>query len=66
MGSKGTYGQLIGTFEELNGSIRESVRACRLPKGTYGGLMGRRMQTGLKNVPLIEKCQFLSNCDEIW
>ena len=39
MGSKGTYGQLIGTFEELNGSIRESVRACKLPKGTYGGLM---------------------------
>ena len=38
MGSKGTYGLLFGTFEELNGTFRESVRACRRPKGTYGGL----------------------------
>ena len=57
MGSKGTYGQLIGTFEELIGSIRESVRACRLPKGTYGGLMVTYIyKHGQENANWLKKC----------
>ena len=39
MGSKVNYGQLVGTFNELNWTFRVSVRAYRRPKGNYEGHM---------------------------
>ena len=35
MGSKVTYGQLVGTFNGLNWTFMVSVRAYRRPKGNY-------------------------------